>query len=348
MELTDLLALGIKEKASDLHLSPDSPPVFRINGQLITRNDIQPLNAEEFAESLFSLIDAEQKEKFKDSHELDVAILLPEIGGFRANIFQHIRGIASVFRVIPHQAPMLEQINAPDVFYKLLELTSGLILLTGATGSGKSTTLAAMVNHINKNHTRHIITIEDPIEFTYQNEKSLIHQRQVHRDTASFSVALRAALREDPDVILVGEMRDLETIRLALTAAETGHLILSTLHTRSAPRAISRIVDVFSAVEKGMIRNLVSESLQAVIYQTLVPTIAGGRMAAYEVMLGNPAIKNLIREDKISQMYSVMQTNSGLGMCTMKHAIKDLIQKGMVNPDLITEDDLQGDLQVIV
>jgi twitching motility protein PilT len=346
MDIVGLLELSVKENASDLHLSPDSYPVMRINGQLITRKDIPSLCVDTFESSLFSLMDKTQKEIFEQSHELDFAIILPNIGGFRANLFKHIHGIACVFRIIPAITPTLEGIDAPQVFRSLLELSSGLILLTGATGCGKSTTLAAMVDYINKHHSRHIITIEDPVEFTYENNQCLIHQRQVHRDTASFSVALRAALREDPDVILVGEMRDLETIRLALTAAETGHLILSTLHTRSAPRAINRIVDVFPAIEKNVIRNMVSESIQAVVYQTLVKEISGKRRAAYEIMIGNQAIKNLIREDKISQMYSVIQTNSDLGMCTMKQSLTDLIDREIISADSVDLSYFQSELFV--
>jgi twitching motility protein PilT len=340
MDIANLLALSISEKASDVHLSPDAPPIFRINGQLIIKKDLPSLSIKLLKENIFKLMDKEQQEKFEKTHELDFSIILPNIGGFRANIFKYLHGVAAVFRVIPKDTPTLDQLDAPPIFKKILELNSGLILLTGATGCGKSTTLAAMVDYINKNHARHIITIEDPIEFTYENKKSLIHQRQIYRDTNSFSVALRAALREDPDVILVGEMRDLETIRLALTAAETGHLVLSTLHTRSAPRAINRIVDVFPAIEKNVIRNIVSESLQAVIYQTLVNTVDGRRMAAYEIMLGNPAIRNLIREDKISQMYSVIQTNSDAGMCTMKQTLTNLIEKGIINDQIVDEIEL--------
>jgi twitching motility protein PilT len=277
----------------------------------------------------------EQIETFETQLELDFALTVPNNYSFRVNVFHELNGIGAVFRVVPDTTPTLEELKTPPVFKELLNLKNGLILVTGATGSGKSTTLAAMINYINANKACHIVTIEDPIEFTYKNQKSLINQRQLHRDTTSFAAALRASLREDPDVILVGEMRDLETIRLVLTAAETGHLVMATLHTSSAPHAVSRIVDVFPAGEKNIIRNLISESLRAVICQTLIKKISGDRIAAFEVMVGTPAIRNLIREDKISQIFTVMQTSGSLGMRTMEQAYKELMNKNIIGSDTV-------------
>ncbi len=344
MEIIELLALSIMKKASDLHLSSCCSPILRINGDLETLNNIPPLNSDETKKIIFSLINEKQQETFKTDLELDFALKIPDKGCFRVNLFHEEKGMGAVFRVIPDAPPTLDGIKAPMVFKKLLSLKSGLILVTGPTGCGKSTTLAAMIDHINSNKSCHIVTIEDPIEFVYTNKKSLITQRQLYRDTVSFSAALRAALREDPDVILVGEMRDLKTIRLVLTAAETGHLVMATLHTRSAPQSISRMVDVFPAGEKNIIRNLISESIQAVICQTLIKDNAGSRVAAFEVMLTTPAIRNLIREDKISQMYSVMQTSVQSGMCTMEKYFQELVAKKIISPDIAHEGGYQREL----
>ena len=281
---------------------------------------------------------------FETKHELDFSIFLPDIGGFRANIFHQQNGVSAVFRVIPVAIPTLEMLGTPPIIKEILDLSAGLILVTGPTGCGKSTTLAAMIDYINTNQQSHIITIEDPIEFIHHSKKCLVHQRQIFRDSSSFCLALRSALREDPDVILVGEMRDLETIRLALTAAETGHLVLATLHTSSAPRAVSRMIDVFPAGEKNIIRNLVSESLQTVITQTLVKKIDGGRVAAFEIMLGTTAIRNLIREDKTAQMYSVIQTSVKLGMCSMEQSLNDLVAKKITTKEAAHESGFQREL----
>jgi twitching motility protein PilT len=286
----------------------------------------------------------EQQTLFEKNLEIDFSIILPDLAGFRISAFHQAYGIAAVLRTIPLSIPTLDALGTPQIFKQLLTLSSGLILVTGPTGCGKSTTLAAMLNHINTEQAQHIITIEDPIEFMHTSKKSIIHQQQVHRDTMNFSTALRSALREDPNVILVGEMRDLETIRLALTAAETGHLVLATLHTSSAPRAISRIIDVFPTGEKNIIRNLISESLQAVICQTLVKKIDGGRIAAFEIMLGSTAIRNLIRDDKIMQMYSVMQTNSQKGMCLMEQYLQGLIEKNIISSETAHEKAFQREL----
>lgn len=336
-ELSELLTRCVNEKASDLHLSPGLHPLIRLNGDLAPLSDTAILNADALQKMIFDSMTEEQIKIFNQNWELDYAVPVPSVANFRVNAFRMNHGIAAVFRVIPDKTPTLDQLGMPPVFKELLELPNGLILVTGPTGSGKSTTLAAMVDYINERDASHIITIEDPIEFTHTSKKSLINQRQVHRDTHDFAAALRSALREDPDVILVGEMRDLETIRLALTAAETGHLVMATLHTSSAPRTINRIVDVFPAGEKNMIRNMLSESLQAVICQTLLKSTAGGRVAALEIMLGSTAIRNLIREDKIAQMYTAIQTSSEMGMITLDQYLHDLLNKQVITIEAARE-----------
>lgn len=337
MELNQLLELSVKQNASDLHLSAGLTPIMRVHGDLMPVPDTTPIDAETTKTLIYSCMEDEQKRIFEENFELDFAVNIPKVASFRVNTFNQMRGIAAVFRVIPEKAPTLEELDAPPVFKSLLDLANGLILVTGPTGSGKSTTLAAMVNEININQKCHIITIEDPIEFIHESKTSLINQRQVHRDTKDFAAALRSALREDPDVILVGEMRDLETIRLALTAAETGHLVMATLHTSSAPRTISRIIDVFPTGEKNIIRNMLSESLQAVICQTLVKKASGGRVAAHEIMLGTPAIRNLIREDKISQMSTIIQTGSSIGMHTLDQSLQELLSKDLIQKEIALE-----------
>ncbi|MDR3491236.1 MAG: type IV pilus twitching motility protein PilT [Gammaproteobacteria bacterium] len=337
MDMKELLTLCYNEKASDLHLSPNQPPLLRIDGDLIPAKDYPPLNVETINELVYSTMDDKLKSDLKTLLEVDYATELKDIARFRVNVFHQIMGLAAVFRVIPTQIPTLEDLHLPDVFKGLLDLPNGLILVTGPTGSGKSTTLAAMVDHINMTQSSHIITIEDPIEFVHSSKKCLVNQRQVVRDTHDFANALRSALREDPDVLLVGEMRDLETVRLALTAAETGHLVLATLHTSSAPRTISRIVDVFPAGEKNVIRNMLSESLQAVICQTLLKKVGGGRVAAFEIMLGTPAIRNLIREDKVAQMYTSIQTGAAIGMCTLDQYLQDLVNKQLITTKVAHE-----------
>jgi twitching motility protein PilT len=332
MSLDEILKLAVTKAASDLHLSPGQKPILRIDGELAPIQDQSELSDTETKALVYSMLTPNQQKQFEKDLELDFAISRPGIGHFRVNAFTQQRGVAAVLRLIPATIPTLDSMGLPPIFKELLGLTNGLILLTGPTGSGKSTTLAAMVDYINTHHASHIITIEDPIEFIHQSKRSLINQRQVHRDTHDFAAALRSALREDPDVILVGELRDLETIRLALTAAETGHLVLATLHTSSAPRAVSRIVDVFPAGEKNIIRNILSESLEAVIAQTLVPRTAGGRVAAFEIMLGSTAIRNLIREDKIAQMATTMQTSSQIGMCTLDQSLRALVQQQLITP----------------
>jgi twitching motility protein PilT len=334
MELNTLLNNSVKENASDLHLSPGAYPQIRVNGELRPVKDVGILEPETTKSLICGIMDKEQQLLFEKNLELDFLLNIPNVASFRINAFHQIHGIAAVFRVIPVEVPTLDKLGVPPIFKKLLSLPNGLIILAGSTGCGKSTTLAAMIDFINTNESSHIITIEDPVEFVHVNKKSLINQRQVHRDTTSFSSALRAALREDPDVILVGEMRDLETIRLALTAAETGHLVMATLHTNSAPYAINRIIDVFPSGEKNVVKNLISGSLQAVICQTLVPRINGGRAAAHEIMLGTTAIRNLIREEKIQQMYSIIQTGKAEGMCTMEQSLKELIAQNITTAEM--------------
>jgi len=337
MEINHLLTVSVKQKASDLHLSPGMPPMLRINGDLAIIPDFPVLDARMTQDFIFSFMDEEKKLQFAKAFELDFAIQIPNVSGFRVNVFREANGVAAVFRVIPSNIPTLDQLDMPVIFKELMSLSNGLILVTGATGSGKSTSLAAMVDYINTHEACHIITIEDPIEFTHKSKKSLINQRQVHRDTHDFANALRSALREDPDVILVGELRDLETIRLALTAAETGHLVMATLHTSSASRAVNRVIDVFPAGEKNIIRNILSESLQAVICQTLVKSTTGSRVAAFEIMLGTAAIRNLIREDKIAQMYTTIQTGKEKGMCTMEQYLQELMAKNVISSIKLNE-----------
>lgn len=344
MEISQLFKLCIDHQASDLHIAPGSPPICRINGDLVIMTEHPALSADTAKKMILGLMSKEQLEIFSAKLQLDFIVLAGDLGNFRVNAFHQANGIAAVFRFIPALIPTLEDLNMPEVVKKLLNLTSGLILVSGPTGSGKSTSLAAMVEYINTNQSRHVITIEDPIEFIHQSKKSLITQRQIYRDVHNFSEALRAALREDPNVILIGEMRDLETIRLALTAAETGHLVLGTLHTSSAPHAVNRIIDVFPVGEKNMIRNLLSESLQAILCQMLVSNTIGKRIAAFEIMLGTPAIRNCIREDKIAQMYSVIQTGSQKGMCTMEQYMKSLVEKNILSSVIADEKNLQRNI----
>jgi twitching motility protein PilT len=328
--MDELLKLSVEKHASDMHISANMPPMAQIDGQLVNLGDYPVLNGEEAWALLQTCMPEETKKLFAQNLEADFAIEIPNVARFRVNIFKHTRGHAGVFRIIPVKVPKLGDLGLPPLFKELTRLPRGLVLVTGPTGSGKSTTVAAMVNEINQEDRGHIITIEDPVEFCHSSAKSLIEQREVGRDTHSFSNALRAALREAPDVIFVGEMRDLETIRLALTAAETGHLVFGTLHTSSAPKTINRIIDVFPGDERPLVRSMLSESLQAVICQTLLRKKTGGRAIAMEIMVCNPAIRNLIREDKIAQMYSVIQTGSSLGMHTLDQHLKELVDTGVV------------------
>ncbi len=330
MDITELLAFTVKHNASDLHLSAGLPPMIRVDGD-IRRINVPALDHKMVHSLVYDIMNDKQRRDYEEFLEVDFSFEIPGLARFRVNAFNQDRGAAAVFRTIPSKVWTLEDLNAPPTFKTICENPRGLVLVTGPTGSGKSTTLAAMIDYINDNLYGHILTIEDPIEFVHQSKKCLINQREVHRDTLGFAEALRSALREDPDIILVGELRDLETIRLALTAAETGHLVFGTLHTSSAAKTIDRIVDVFPAGEKSMVRSMLSESLRAVIAQTLLKKSGGGRIAAWEIMIGTPAIRNLIREDKVAQMYSAIQTGQAVGMQTLDQHLQELVQRGLVS-----------------
>lgn len=326
MDITELLTFAVRSNASDLHLSAGLPPMIRVHGD-VRRINLPPMPHKAVHAMIYEVMSDHLRKRYEETLEIDFSFELPGVARFRVNAFNQDRGAAAVLRTIPSTILTLEQLSAPGIFAELAMKPRGLVLVTGPTGSGKSTTLAAMVNHINEHEYAHILTIEDPIEFVHKSKKALINQREVGPHTQSFSAALRSALREDPDVVLVGELRDLETIRLALTAAETGHLVFGTLHTVSAAKTIDRIIDVFPGEEKEMVRAMLSESLQAVISQTLLKTIDGnGRVAAHEIMLGTPAIRNLIRESKVAQMYSSIQTGAALGMQTMDASLRDLVR----------------------
>ncbi len=330
MDITELLAFSVKNKASDLHLSAGLPPMIRVDGD-VRRINVPPLEHKTVHALVYDIMNDKQRKDFEEFLETDFSFELPDIARFRVNAFNHNRGAGAVFRTIPSKILTLEELGCPSVFRDISDQPRGIVLVTGPTGSGKSTTLAAMIDYKNDTEHGHILTIEDPIEFVHESKKCLVNQREVHRDTLGFGEALRSALREDPDIILVGEMRDLETIRLALTAAETGHLVFGTLHTSSAAKTIDRIIDVFPAAEKGMVRSMLSESLRAVIAQTLLKKIGGGRVAAHEIMIGTPAIRNLIREDKVAQMYSAIQTGQQFGMQTLDQCLHDLLQRGIIS-----------------
>ncbi len=329
MDIGELLAFGVKNGCSDLHLSAGLPPMIRVDGD-VRRINVPALEHKDVHDMVYDIMNDKQRKDYEEFLECDFSFEVPGLARFRVNAFNHNRGSGAVFRTIPSEILSLEQLNAPDIFKEISDTPRGVVLVTGPTGSGKSTTLAAMVNHKNETEYGHILTVEDPIEFVHQSKKCLINQREVHRDTLGFNEALRSALREDPDVILVGEMRDLETIRLALSAAETGHLVFGTLHTSSAAKTIDRVVDVFPAEEKDMIRAMLSESLKAVISQTLLKKQGGGRVAAHEIMIGTPAIRNLIRENKIAQMYSAIQTGQQFGMQTLDQNLQDLVKRNVV------------------
>ena len=330
MDIGELLAFGVKNGCSDLHLSAGLPPMIRVDGD-VRRINVPPLDHKEVHDMVYDIMNDKQRKDYEEFLECDFSFEVPALARFRVNAFNQNRGAGAVFRTIPSKILTLEQLNCPGIFKDISDFPRGVVLVTGPTGSGKSTTLAAMINHKNETEYGHILTVEDPIEFVHESKKCLINQREVHRDTLGFNEALRSALREDPDVILVGEMRDLETIRLALSAAETGHLVFGTLHTSSAAKTIDRIVDVFPAEEKDMVRAMLSESLRAVISQTLLKKKGGGRVAAHEIMIGTPAIRNLIRENKIAQMYSAIQTGQQFGMQTLDQNLTQLVQKGLVD-----------------
>jgi twitching motility protein PilT len=332
MDITELLAFSAKQNASDLHLSAGLPPMIRVDGD-VRRINLPPLEHRDVHSLIYEIMNDRQRRDFEEFLETDFSFDVPGVARFRVNAFNHNRGAGGVFRTIPSKVLSMDDLGMGQVFKDVSMLPRGLVLVTGPTGSGKSTTLAAMIDYINDNKFDHILTIEDPIEFVHESKKCLINQREVHRDTHGFNEALRSALREDPDIILVGELRDLETIRLALTAAETGHLVFGTLHTTSAAKTIDRVVDVFPGDEKSMVRSMLSESLQAVISQTLLKRPEGGRIAAHEIMIGTPAIRNLIREDKVAQMYSAIQSGAALGMQTMDQCLKELLAKRKINRD---------------
>ncbi len=332
MDIGELLAFAVKNGASDMHLSAGLPPMIRVDGD-VRRINVPALDHTTVHDLVYDIMNDKQRKDYEEFLETDFSFEIPGLARFRVNAFNQNRGSGAVFRTIPSKILTLEDLNAPEIFKSISDHPRGVVLVTGPTGSGKSTTLAAMVDYKNNTEYGHILTIEDPIEFVHESKKCLVNQREVHRDTLGFNEALRSALREDPDVVLVGEMRDLETIRLALSAAETGHLVFGTLHTSSAAKTIDRIVDVFPAAEKDMIRAMLSESLRAVISQSLLKKVGGGRVAAHEIMMGTPAIRNLIRENKIAQMYSAIQTGQQFGMQTLDQNLQELLRKGLVTRD---------------
>ena len=336
MDITELLSFTVQQGASDLHISAGMPPVIRVEGD-VRRIKLPSLDHKQVHSLVYDIMNDKQRKEYEETLEADFSFEVPGLARFRVNAFNQNRGAGAVFRTIPSKVLTLDDLGMGKVFMDLSDKPRGLVLVTGPTGSGKSTTLAAMIDYINDTRSDHILTIEDPIEFVHESKKCLVNQREVHRDTHSFANALRSALREDPDIILVGEMRDLETIRLALTAAETGHLVFGTLHTTSAAKTIDRVIDVFPAAEKDMVRSMLSESLMGVISQTLLKKQNGGRCAAHEIMIGTPAIRNLIREDKVAQMYSAIQTGAAFGMKTLDQSLQELMQKGLISRETAKE-----------
>ncbi len=332
MNITELLGFSVKQGASDLHITAGMPPLIRVDGD-IRRINVPEMDQKKVHSLIYEIMNDKQRKDYEEFLETDFSFEIPNLARFRVNAFMQNRGSAAVFSTIPSEVLAMDQLGMGDIFRKISNVPRGLVVVTGPTGSGKSTTLAAMVDYINETRYEHILTIEDPIEFVHQSKKCLVNQREVHRDTHGFNEALRSALREDPDIIMVGELRDLETIRLALTAAETGHLVFGTLHTTSAAKTIDRIIDVFPAAEKDMVRSMLSESLQSVISQTLVKKKGGGRVAAHEIMMGTSAIRNLIREGKVAQMYSSIQTGSSSGMQTLDQCLKNLVAKNIVSSE---------------
>ncbi len=333
MDISELLIFAVENKGSDLHISSGEPPVVRIHGEM-RKVEVPPLSKDDVHNMIYEILNDQQRKNFEEFLELDFSFSLGDYGRFRVNVFKQNRGDSAVFRTIPNKIPTFEELSLPKVFMDLARLEKGLVLVTGPTGSGKSTTLAAIIDLINTEEKGHILTVEDPIEFVHPSKNCLVNQRELGPHTHSFANALRAALREDPDIILVGEMRDLETISLALTAAETGHLVFGTLHTSGAPKTVNRVIDVFPAAQQSQVRSMFSESLQAVVTQALFKRKDGkGRIAGFEIMLATPAVRNLIREDKIAQIPSIIQTSKGIGMQTMEAAVNDLLAKNLVTRD---------------
>lgn len=336
MDITELLAFSAKQGASDLHLSAGLPPMIRVDGD-VRRINLPPMEHKQVHELIYEIMNDKQRKDYEEFLETDFSFEVPGVARFRVNAFNHNRGAGGVFRTIPSKVLSMDDLGMGQIFRDLSMIPRGLVLVTGPTGSGKSTTLAAMIDYINDNKYEHILTVEDPIEFVHESKKCLVNQREVHRDTLGFNEALRSALREDPDIILVGELRDLETIKLALEAAETGHMVFGTLHTQSAAKTIDRIIDVFPAAEKSMVRSMLSESLQAVISQTLLKKQGGGRVAAHEIMRGTSAVRNLIREDKVAQMYSAIQTGGAIGMQTLDQCLEGLVEKRIITREAARE-----------
>lgn len=331
MNIKELLEFTKKKNSSDLHLTSNNVPMLRLQGDIIPIR-VDALSSEQVQEMLYSIMNSKQQKEFEEELEIDFSVQLGEEGRFRVNAFKNINGPAAVFRYIPSHIYSIEELKLPSILNNISSISKGLVLVTGATGSGKSTTLAAMINYINQNFNKHILTIEDPIEFVHKGKKSLINQREVHSHTKSFARALKSALREDPDIILVGELRDIDTISLALTAAETGHLVFGTLHTSSAIKTIDRVIDVFPEGDKPVVRTMLSGSVEAIISQVLVPNIdKTSRVAAHEILLANPAIRNLIRENRVHQIFSIMQVSSKAGMSTMKDSLLKLAKQGLIS-----------------
>lgn len=330
MEINELLAFARKQHASDLHLSAGYPPILRVDGD-ITPVHVPAITSEDIKGMLHSIMTEQQWAEYEKRHEIDFAVHLSDQNRYRVNAFHTLQGFAAVFRNVPEQISSLQELGAPNAISQLCHLRRGLVLVTGPTGNGKSTTLAAMIDYINTTMSKHIITIEDPIEFVHKSKKSLVNQREVGRHTESFSAALRSALREDPDIILVGELRDIETMRLALTAAETGHLVMGTLHTNSAAKTVDRIIDVFPTEEKSLVRTLLANTLEAILSQVLIKKAEGlGRVAAFELLISNTAIANLLREGKIPQIYSLMQVGKRKGMQVMQDHIQELVRSNII------------------
>ncbi len=332
--IDDLLEVMVERDASDLHLTAGSPPVIRVNGRLERLADFDKLDPEETRTLMYRVISTDQQKNLETRRQLDFSYSVPGLARFRVNAYFQRESLAAAFRLIPARIRTLDELNMPERLYELADKPRGLVLVTGPTGSGKSTTLASLLDHVNRTRHEHILTIEDPIEFLHWHRTCIVNQRELGPDATTFGDALRAALREDPDVILVGEMRDLETIATALTAAETGHLVFATLHTQSAPQTIDRVIDVFPAEQQGQIRVQLAGTLQGVVTQNLVPTADGrGRVAALEILIPDDAVRNLIRQAKIEQIYSVMQTSTSRGMLTMEQSLADLVQRGTVTAE---------------